>query len=208
LWDASDGRLIRELPLDVIKVRQAAFTPDGRRVLIADGERKVGWWGATKGETKFFPLEVVRFEFSPRGDRILLDLGDGTQRLWNVNSEQLIGPPLKAGQVQVFSPDGNRLLLGAPGGVQLWDTTTGSAIAAPLPHVDEFSPPVFSPDSRKLMTRCDDGHVRIWNAATGQALSPPLAHDPLRAGDGEHSRPFFSPQSDLVVTARNDDKDR
>jgi WD40 repeat protein/serine/threonine protein kinase len=205
LWNVSDGRLIYELPLEVIDVREATFTPDGPRVLISDQERKVGWWDPTTGGTKFFPVQRVKFRwhealFSPRGDRILVVVGDGTGRLWDRSTGQPVGPPLKAGdmRLRLFSPDGGRLLLGAGSSVQLWDTTTGSAIAEPVPHVDKNTSPVFSPDGAKLLTWCDAEHVRVWDTATGQPLSPPLPHEAWWPAD-------FSPADRLVLRDPGDE---
>jgi WD40 repeat protein len=210
LWDGGDGHLIRELPLDAAYAAEAAFTPDGRRVLISDTSDKVGWWDPTTGETHFFPLQLARQEFheavfGPRGDRILVVVGDigsresdRTGRLWDVASGQPVGPTLNSGDVQLFSPDGARLLLGGAGALQLWDAATGAPIGAPLPHFDENNPPVFSPDGKSVMTRCDGEHVRVWNAADGQPLSPPLAQDP-KGWQAE-----FSPDGRSVLTASPD----
>ena len=75
--------------------------------------------------------------FSPDGHRLATANNDNTVRLWNADTGQPVGEPLKGhtGPVRaaVFSPDGHRLASGGDDGtVRLWNVDTGQRIGEPL----------------------------------------------------------------------------
>jgi WD40 repeat protein len=44
----------------------------------------------------------------------------------------------------------------------LWDVRTGLSLGATFPHHDWSNDVSFSPDSKRLITACEDGTASIW----------------------------------------------
>src|SRR5206468_5410528 len=73
-----------------------------------------------------------------------------------------------------FSPDGKRLATASmefrsarPGGVFLWDPSTGSQVGSLAGRESNVYSVAFSPDGRRLATGAFGGSVRLWDAGTG-----------------------------------------
>ncbi len=79
------------------------------------------------------------------------------------------------------------------GTAQVWDTSTGLPIGAPIKHGDQVIAVAFSPDGRLILTSGSDGKARLWDAATGQPLD-------LASLQGKQIRATrFSPDGRLLL---------
>jgi len=105
-----------------------------------------------------------------------------------------------------LSPDGKSLAVCGNGGEsQLWDTTTGQAVGAPLKHMSWVNVAKFSPDGKVLVVGCgqsslqrsgeEPGEARFYDVGTGQQIGPVLAH---RQGV-DHAE--FSPDGKTLATS-------
>jgi hypothetical protein len=135
LWEADSGKRVREFRHDQ-QVYDAAFSPDGLRIVTGDASRTAHVWDAQTGQRLFslppHPGGVWCCEFSSDG-RVLLTGDDaGNARLWEASS----GLPL-SGWVHNgvslkrthLSRDGRMALSAAQDGtVRLWPV-----VLAPLP---------------------------------------------------------------------------
>jgi WD40 repeat protein len=83
---------------------------------------------------------------------------------------------------------------------RLWDPATGQAIGQPLTHHGFIYPPVFSPDSRIILTPSVDGTARFWDAATGRPDGLPLKLKP----PGGFRSAAFSPDGKTILTGSLD----
>jgi hypothetical protein len=145
---------------------------------------------------------VVHAVFSLDGQRVLTASFDKTAQLWDAQTGQALGSPMKhEGGVlsAVFSPDGQRVLTASDGNpARLWDAQTSQPLGSPMKHEGWVRSAAFSPDGHRVLTASFDKTARLWNAHTGQALGSPMKH-----GDRGLSA-VFSPDGQRVLTASLD----
>jgi WD40 repeat protein/serine/threonine protein kinase len=141
-------------------------------------------------------------QFSPDGKRIVTASNDGTARVWDAQSGQLLTEPLKHTSIVCtaqFSPDGKRIVTASNDGTaRLWDACTGRELTEPLTHLNGVKSAQFSPDGLLVVTASGDNTARVWSAQTGRPLTQPLRH-----GSNVASAQF-SPDSQSVVTTSDD----
>jgi WD40 repeat protein/tetratricopeptide (TPR) repeat protein len=206
-------RLVQAWPFEGTAVA-AAFSPDGRRVLLAatrtvpaaDGapareEAQCLAWDVETGEESRL---VVPYAGRAREGRVALTAdGRGLAAVTSDDTFALRGPSAKSAISRkhpsitflVFSPDGRLLLTtGKDGTSRLWDTDTGKEVCAPLLHDGEVWHASFSPDGKRLVTASKDRTARVWDGARGWVLSATLQH----ADSVNHAA--FDPAGKYLVT--------
>jgi WD40 repeat protein len=189
LWDvktATELPTFRGHPGSFISV---AFSPDGRYVLSGGhhDDKSVQLWNTKTGE------EVRRFNgrhdaivwgvaFSKDGHRALSGSGDGTVRLWDVETGELLARlEGHTGEVRsvAFSADGNLALSGSGGprkdgrwvdcSVRVWDLKTRKEVQRYEGHGERVWSVVFLSDGRRALSA--GGLIaRLWDVQTGKNL--------------------------------------
>jgi WD40 repeat protein/serine/threonine protein kinase len=118
--------------------------------------------------------------FSPDARRILVRDGDGTARLWSVETGEPLGPPLEHPSpvaAVAFSPDGARFATGCDdGSVRIWSADTG-LIRGPMLHDAGVTRVRFSHDGARLVAATARDAIRLWSAETGEPVAEPMRHD-------------------------------
>jgi RNA polymerase sigma factor (sigma-70 family) len=201
-WSVPDGteqRVLRcgkEQRLNITRVMQ--FSPDGRRLLLSDSDRRACVWDVA-GEKICWDARFAICSFSADGATVI-----GERDGWQVRDATTGKPrgklPLDLrgfGDVRAlaYSPDRQRIAIGHHDGtVSLCPTTPVGAVShfkgadglkalndpvlGALLRAEREGAPVyalaFSPDGRWLCTSGADGSVRLWEVATlGEVLRLP-----------------------------------
>jgi WD40 repeat protein/tetratricopeptide (TPR) repeat protein len=204
LWEVASGRRLG-LPKEAGTCGRAAFSPDGRRMLLLGRDGKgVRIWDRVSGQV-VGPNPVteasVHAGFSPDG-RLVFTSGGSQVHLWDAATGRAIAslPRSETGTVSAaFSPDSRRVLsYGEDGIARIWDVVAGRDSGVTMRHGGAISSGSFSPDGRLVLTSGGNYMARVWDAITGRAIG-----SPLRTG-GSVNESSFSPDGRLVATASQD----
>jgi WD40 repeat protein len=141
LWSIAEGS--RGLSLadhgKNLVVSRVAFTPDGKRLLVAYGPKGFVPWGAS-------PM-----------------------KLWDLDSGRLIrefeGHPMAIDSL-VLSADGKTAVTGSEDRtIKMWGMATGEVLAVLKGHGAQVTALAFSPDGKILASGSPDTTVRLWDVS-------------------------------------------
>jgi WD40 repeat protein len=181
LWNMSPRKALHPLLHGLsVPVSQAAFSPDGRTLLLGCSDHAARFWDPAEDRQVGAPLEhaapVTAVAFAPDGRMAATGCRDATVRLWDVASRTPLGEPMRCedeATAVAFSPDGKMLLTAGRGGIaRFWDVASGKPLGVPLRHPDAVLSAVYAPDGASVATACADHAARRWRMPP-----PPLAGD-------------------------------
>jgi WD40 repeat protein len=142
--------------------------------------------------------------WSPSGDRILSSSYDGTARVYDATSGEVIHVLSgTGGYYSAWSPDGTRISTWreTEGTVTIWDAATGEVMFA-LSHgvggKRAFAYYGWSPTGDRILTCGQDATARVWDAWTGEELLRLTGHETTVFTGG------WSPDGSRVVTGSFD----
>jgi WD40 repeat protein len=174
VWDASNGKLIREWREDQTPVSALSFTPDGQRLAAAMEDRKVYLFdtvhGLLAGKLEGHTDRISGISWHPSTRYLVTSSWDTTARLWDVRGEPLFILNGQADQVNAvaFSPDG-AILASADSAatIWLWEPFHGKVLQLLKGHVGEVNHLAFTADGKHLLSGGSDGRLILWNVNTG-----------------------------------------
>jgi hypothetical protein len=173
IWDIQTGEEVRSLPAaagGLVEVG-AAFSPDGKRLLVSKEGRAEVWDAGLK--QRLFAVGVKgashRVAWAPDGKRlavgktaggvVVCGADDGVPRL---TLPGLAGP-------LTFSPDGLRLAAVSGRAVAVCSIDPPRQVFRLVGHAKEVRQISFSPDGHWLAS-VDSERVRLWEARTGKEV--------------------------------------
>jgi WD40 repeat protein len=176
LRNIGDGTEVRTLTSESVVVAVAVGV-DGNTLASGHEDNTVRIWDISKGVERQrlpnFSRRIRDLVFTPDG-KSLLSLDDGSNLLrWDVATYAAPLPlklkePLALSNSLAVSPDGKTLAALGGDWIQLWDLTTGQALA-PLPRAGDLYPFTFSKDGQAIISGDDIGIV-FRDIATGKTV--------------------------------------
>ena len=212
IFDSYTGREIFRFRQNLFRVNDAAFLPDGKRIVLwgADvvSNKFMCYWSSGRARIWDWDTGIALAVFNA-GKRFSIHYPNVVVRNWNDTTKCLDAttgktlPRLGVGREKVeaicFSPDGRHILSGSPGGrASIRESNTGRELIQLKGHTGDINEVCYSADGIKVATGSNDGTARIWNANTGAESACLKAHEP------GPSCVCFSPDGKLLVTSGED----
>ncbi len=145
---------------------------------------------------------VMSATFSPDNTNILTTSVDGTARLWDAMSAELLQQFTgHNGMVNnaVFLPDGEHILTnGTDGTVRQWKIATGEEVHRLPDHDSAVWALALSPDGQFLLTSDESGSAYLWEVETAELIRVFTGHNDVV------NRAVFSPDSLTIATGSYD----
>ncbi|KAI5120284.1 hypothetical protein M0805_005341 [Coniferiporia weirii] len=136
--------------------------------------------------------------YSPNGRHIVSASDDGNLYIWDSQTGNAVGEPLKGHTDWVrcvaYSPTGKHIASGSDdNSILIWDAESGTPVRGPISaHTDWIRCIAFSPDGKHIVSGADDNVLCIWDVQTGELVGKPLEGDLDRiltvaySPDGKH----------------------
>ena len=146
--------------------------------------------------------EIVSAEFSPDGQKIVTASADGTVKIWNTNSGELLNDlngHLDMVRSAEFSQDEKKIVtFSFDKTVKIWDAISGKLLTDLKNFIAPINSAEFSPNGKQVVTASLDKTAKIWDATSGNLLVS------LKGHTDWVSSAEFSPDGKKVVTASHD----
>jgi len=143
------------------------------------------------------------------GQRIITCSGDGSLRLWDLESGIQIGHDWRDAEDEedaetgvtaiALSPNGNTVGSGYfDGRVRLWNVETGKVAAKWTGHIQSVQAVCWSPDGRRVASGYQDGTARMWALESGVSET---VLGPVKTGHQWVWAIIYSPDSTKIATS-------
>ncbi len=173
VWEVETGQLQREFTGLPGFANAIAFHPTAPRLYTGSNtiikEWELNRRAAVLQETR---ATVMAVAVSPNGKYIVSGSSDGTARLFDAASRNLIRSwPAHADEVRsmAFSPDSLLVASGSKDkAVKLWNVSDGRLVRTLIGHTERVLSIAFSPDGRHLVSSSADRTIRVWDLTSNR----------------------------------------
>jgi WD40 repeat protein len=205
-WRLADGQPIRAIAASRQWIWGLAFSPDGRLMATAGGERSIGLWDVEgDGTTPLRRLEghndqIHAVAFDAGGEHLASAGGDGSVRLWSAATGECLHV-LRGHEGAVlavaFHPSRDWLISGgADGTLRIWEAASGRPVGLRRGHSDQVRALAIHPDGARLASGGDG--IRLWSLEEDE---PPVE----LGGHGAHVLSLqFDPSGRILASSGTD----
>ncbi|MFO0841576.1 MAG: LpqB family beta-propeller domain-containing protein [Gemmataceae bacterium] len=157
----------------------AAWSPDGRRLVLAAGHAGVVTCDVGRPDAALRTIggggTICNVAWSPDGAMIAASEPEGATRLIDPETGRVTRRlPTHVGtspNLLAFSGDGKAIVTDGVLAHPVWDVATGRALAELVGHVTRIQHVALSPDGRRVVTVADiDATVKVWDRELGADL--------------------------------------
>jgi RNA polymerase sigma factor (sigma-70 family) len=207
VWDLASGKLLQRLPGHYDENRAVALSPDGKTLVIGQGNRLHFFDPASGREVRRLEGpdgDIQGLAFSPDGRNLASGHEGAFVHLWDLASGKprvrLSAKHNRLGLL-AFSPDGKTLATGdtLDPTFRLFDVATAKerhTITRPS-YVRDFA---FAPDRALLAVGGQDGVITLWDPISGKLIRE------LRCPNKHIWAVAFSPDGKTLATGEFDEK--
>lgn len=192
-----------ELKVGGSGIRQVAFSPDGKTLVVISGRNQMSWWNLESLDRPMKNGEATGVRFSADGSTLIGLNENGPTIVWEVATGKVRSkfrlPAASRRARASLSPDG-RVLAATRGfmdyenAIILWDTMSGKQLGSLRGHKQAIWSLAFSADGKTIASSGGAGNLRLWNVETMSELLK------IEGRSRAVSTILFSPdQSTLVV---------
>lgn len=177
VWDANSGNLLQTIAATPLSghPNDLRFSIDGSLLMAAayeglgSGKTIIWKWSSAQQINALSGPEGMnswRVDALADGQRVVTGYSDGTVRLWNLASGDLLATlngPSSPVESLAHSNDGKWIAAGlSDGSIHVWNATTLEQVALLDGHNGSVNGLAFSPNGKTMISISDDGTMRIW----------------------------------------------
>lgn len=148
---------------------------------------------------------VYSLTYSPDGSTLIAGTRSAGTRIFNLETDELIGTIPRSSLSVEFSRDGRRIAIGSGDGAEIWNWQTQERLQTFNAGVPSPTEAVLSPDGRRLFLGSEDSTVQVWDTRTMRLVGTLEGHttQPERRSPGVWGIDV-SPDGSEVATAGQD----
>ncbi len=167
MWDAENGKLLREFAFPSGVVIASQFSADVTRVLVASDRSVAGVWEVAMEKLPIVFDEhtstVALAAFSHDGTVALTADRTDVAVLWDAQTGKARAKLYGDITAVAFDSAGTKVATGGKGGARVWDARSGELLLDLRGRFADVTVLRFGAGGRRLITAGEDGTARVWD---------------------------------------------